>query len=168
MLQLTQSWASYGHMLPKETSSRLPSVILWAHFKQEAFQVCMRDSSRILISILPIGVAGSQRESPACLWTHKNMLGSWESLVMECETYFFLSLKLLILEFKEMNQKLKSSWHHSWIFWWHFAPHKWKWKAQGPYSLLLPMADPSPNSVSESSSTAAVMLEFVSSNTALP
>lgn len=87
MSQLTQSQAGHAHVLHREASSWMPSGMLWAHFKPEAFQACMRDSGRNLVG------AGNQQESPPLPISLKNTEQDWGALawvlgilVVGCET----------------------------------------------------------------------------------
>lgn len=62
MWQLTQSRASNGHELPKEPSSRMPPVILWAHFKQEVLKYVWETVAVwLFIFTLHSETAGNQR-----------------------------------------------------------------------------------------------------------
>lgn len=117
MWQLTHSRASNGHELPKETSSRMPSMILWAHFKQEASQVMYErqwqpgfsSSPCTLEQLVTSGWQTQNRIRRPCLVLGDS--GMWDvklnsvSVAQDVKLISVLSLEHLIFEFKGYEPK---------------------------------------------------------------
>lgn len=117
MRQLTHSRASNGHELPKETSSRMPSMILWAHFKQEASQVMYErqwqpgfsSSPCTLEQLVTSGWQTQYRIRCPCLVLGDS--GMWDvklnsvSVAQDVKLISVLSLEHLIFEFKGYEPK---------------------------------------------------------------